>query len=260
MMLSILESSGLLLLLVGLIVIGGSLLLVCTLRQADTHQQIGSAPALYPVIERGYMPDYAPLARLDVPLHGLNSAPPLTAQPPTCFTAPDGGYTCLGEVINHSQQTQHHVRVAVDGINAQRQPYHHTTALEQRAILPQHSAAYRVSFPPSAGAIREARARVISAIPSSVAAPMFDVDEATGILTESGQYRVQTIIRNRSQQVIPASRLIVMLRDVDGRIVGYRVFSHSQPLAPGAAIPLDLRLTPFVITTQLSHEIFVETH
>lgn len=212
---------------------------------------------------RGYNPHYPPLIDALTGEILATHAPPeaLAADPPRCYSRPNGGYSCVGHITNQGMVAQSHIQLEFSVWNSlQNVFYTTTTALEQIHLFPGERAPYRILVPELQESLAKADVMVRAAFPNMVSEQsIITITDEHGTLTSLRQYRLQATLHNESNQNVENVHLIITLEDDEKQVVGYRLYKLPNGLAEQSMITIDLTITPLTQTSALTHHLTVET-
>jgi len=211
--------------------------------ETPTPHQEGSTPTSAPVMPDG---DSAPaLLQLD---------------PPRCYVETPQTTICLGIVHNPLAYGLQRVslRVAVEtessDLHAER-----IVTIEQAMIPPNAIAPYRASFPIRWTADVLPTVSLVSAeltLDQSVYITLVTEDEQSEQTEE--RYVVTGTIFNPGPYTAVDIRALVILREEDGSVSGYRVATLSDRLPAGERMPLRIDIIPYSRSGELHHYLYLE--
>ncbi|MCC6614554.1 MAG: hypothetical protein IT320_13825 [Anaerolineae bacterium] len=208
------------------------------------------------------MPRPEPSSPAPAPVTPGSDASPALLQldPPRCYVETPQTTVCLGLVHNPLAYAMQRVslRVAVDAnvsdLHAER-----IVTIEQAIIPPNAIAPYRSSFP-----IRWT-ADLVPSVSIVSAELTLDRSVYVGLVAENQQgeqtddrYVVSGTIFNPGPYTAVDIRALVILRDSDGSVAGYRVAALGDRLRAGNRMPLRIDIIPYSRSGELEHYLYLE--
>ncbi|MBE0690067.1 MAG: hypothetical protein IH587_08105 [Anaerolineae bacterium] len=192
---------------------------------------------------------------------GSDNAPTLLQlDPPRCYAETPQTTVCLGLVHNPLDYALQRVslRVAVvtdsSDLRAER-----IVTIEQAIIPPNAIAPYRSSFP-----IRWT-ADLMPTVSLVSAELTFDRSVYVALVTEDEQseqteerYVISGTIFNPGPYTAVDIRALVVLREKDGSVSGYRVATLSDRLPAGERMPLRIDIIPYSRSSELDYYLYLE--
>lgn len=173
--------------------------------------------------------------------------PSLVLAPPTCYETPAESLICLGRLDNTLDYPLERVVVRVQLVRADGTPLASGEAdIEQAVILAGASAPYRALFNSNLSPVSGVIASLQRADPARAVSARFvtlTVQEDEGAWVD-GRYVVSATLFNSSPYDAEKPRIIVMLEDDAGRVVGYRVVQAAARLTAGGLLPVHIELVP----------------
>lgn len=253
-----------------LLLILGSLLLIlgCSLFYLTRSPSISHTPAIAAtstqtpqwMTEMGILTSPLPLTTTTPrSRRSPTNSPPPDQRPPQCYIRPAGGYVCLGEVLNNTENVWENVQVRVNLYD--RDSYLIATqiiALEQRRIAAQSTAPYHVSFtdtvqePSSTRTLLYRKQRVDDA-PSNLS-----IAEERGVLAENGRYILTARIANQNPSALRDIRAIVTLFDENDTVIGYRIHPVTNSLASDETATIRVEIIPIIQSDDISHRLVLD--
>ena len=179
---------------------------------------------------------------------------------PTCYTSPNQGFLCLGRVWNQTTETLSNITVRVslfgdDGDVVAEQ----IVGLQQRYLPPKTSAPYHAQFDQVNTTSDYARTTIELVHPVEIPQEQpVHVTGERGVIADTGRYVLTANLHNTSERLAEHIRLVVMLLDVEERVVGYRV-QAVEPIAANTERMVRLEIIPQVMAEDLHHLLHVES-
>lgn len=210
------------------------------------------------------VPNNAPLASTT---SAKNSAPPPTetlslhafATQPTCYPAPNAGYTCLGLVWNDGGSEVENGVVRVRLLDAQQRVMaEDSAALEQRSIPLRTAAPYRVQFQQVGTEYRRASADVINIGSSALDIMPIAIRSQQATTLPGGRTRIEAWLHNDNRFVAQDVRLIATLFDEQERVIGYRVLELPGALDTGTERHVTVEVIPHTTAERITHRLYAD--
>ena len=181
--------------------------------------------------------------------------PAVEISPPRCYRTISPQLTCLGYLRNSSQADLSDISLKArfsGGEGAQRGEA--TFSLEQPQLSAGGRAPYRLHMPELRAEDVALEIGLLSSRPATASIRKLDLEDETGrYQPESNSYRYQATLRNSSGSALRDIRLIVTLENEDGAIIGFRAVDWQDELVRGAAIPVDVKITPLQAAANMQH-------
>lgn len=181
--------------------------------------------------------------------------PDLELEPPTCYELPEENWVCLGRVYNATSMALADITISIQ-IGTQVK----TTLLEQKSLQPNEYAPYRVGFS-GLNTNEPPFARLVYAQRQTSAPSPLIIEDEVGLYIESeqgyGRYEYVASVFNTSGQAIVHPRMVIMLLDDVGRLVGYRIIEISPSLAGKSRTRVETSLVPLVVAPHFRHSVTV---
>lgn len=183
----------------------------------------------------------------------LTATPGIQSLPaPACYHTPVDEVVCLGWAANaESAAPLTGITIQVELIDATGQVVTRRAAsLPQATILPGQRAAYAVRFqaPPS---FASARAGLLGdSLPGEASLPVVPLTVSEPTLTiDGGLIRLAGQVRHAGPTPVGNLLVIGVLYDDADRITGLRIERPEGTLIPGAALAVDMLITPLAVGT-----------
>ena len=173
--------------------------------------------------------------------------PTLSSPPPTCYPQPQGGWVCLGRVINNSLSQVQHTALTVMFGNQKR-----LISPEQHSIASGSFAPYRARFEVR-GALPAMTLISNYSLENTLVPNMELTQEEGNYVAGRGygiyDYRAQVAIGDRD---VIGARLTVTLLDEQQHVVAYRTQDLPSPLTANSETPVAVSLIPQTFAEQFS--------
>lgn len=242
--------------------------LIYIVRPGDTLASIALDFGIPVEVLQGANPDIEP-RELQVggqviippPQTPITPMPRLDAPPPACHLTAADELLCLGLVINEAGYPVEDVRVRVWAYDFDGMPLGSVGSAADRAILPPGEAApYSARLALDTSRYAQARAEIEAA----ALAPRADIRFAALTLDSQqvervgGRYRVVAALHNRDPRPTEPARLILVLLDEGGQVVGFRIGLAETGLGPGDRQTVVIEAAPVGDRPAVDHRLYVE--
>jgi len=180
--------------------------------------------------------------------------PEIEISPPRCYRSISPQLTCLGYLRNltDADLADISVRARISGAQSGETAF----SLEQPELYAGGRAPYRLQMPDSRAENADLEIALASARPASARSLELGLEDETGLYQpEINSYRFRATLRNGSAASVSDIRLIVTLENSDGALIGYRAVDWQIELPSGAALPVDLRITPLEAAAGIRHQV-----
>ncbi len=180
--------------------------------------------------------------------------------PPRCYEPSARQVTCLGAVHNQTDGDVGDISLQVRylGRDGSLQGQELLT-LEQHRVSPDEQAAYRIQVPH--GRLKTAYLQIKVASAQLSAQPNLALSltnmRASYHLDDS-RYLLTAHLENTTAFDARDARLIVMLENEDGAIIGYRAADLPQMIPRGARLPIRLSIVPLEATAKMRHRVALQ--
>ena len=188
--------------------------------------------------------------------------PEIDISPPRCYRTISPQLTCLGYLRNTSGAALSDISLMAryaDGDGAGSAPASFSPAQPQ---LPAGGRApYRLQMPDT----RAQDAALEIALTNARRAPAdsleLTLEDETGLYQPGANaYQYQATLRNGSAASVNDIRLVVTLENEAGAVIGFRAAEWQIVLASGAALPVDMRITPLEAAAGMRHQAIALAH
>ena len=183
--------------------------------------------------------------------------PEIDISPPRCYRTISPQLTCLGYLRNATEadlaQVSLKARFSAEN-SAQTEEV--GFSLEQ-PILPAGSRApYRLQLPDLGSEDAALQIALAGARPASAGSLALILEDEIGrYQPETNTYRYLATLRNGSGAVARDIRLVLTLENEAGAIIGFRAVDWQIEWPAGAALPVDLAITPLETAAGVKHQI-----
>lgn len=188
------------------------------------------------------------------------SPPTLRSHNTTCFSSPNNGGVCYGQIWNDSAVAYEDITLRFR-LRDERQNIiaSQRFALEQHLIPPDNFAPFRIQFSNISSRMLTPDVQIMRSSEGNMSEPYpLQIIGTRGAIASNGRYFVTTTLENISSQPIQSWRLVTSILSVDDKIVGYRVLESNQKIANDEQITVRVDVTPQIIADDLQHHVYVE--
>ncbi len=195
----------------------------------------------------------------DTPIVAQPVLPALNLSPPTCTDTPTRTLLCLGLVRNPLDVPVTGVVVTLTQQNGDGETLaEQSVGIEQALVLPGDLAPYRAIFAESTEAVTVTLQAALEAPDVSaqfVALSVHDVQAGW----EGPRYVLSTTVTNPTEETATSPRVVALVQNSRGQLVGYRVVVLDESIRPGEGVPVEVRLLPAATEADdLTHHLHVE--
>lgn len=185
--------------------------------------------------------------------------PEIDISPPRCYRTLSPQLTCLGYMRNASAADLAEISVKASFSGGDSAQSGEAAFSLEQPILPAGSRApYRLQVPDLRAEDSSLQITLASARPTTVSRPALTVEDESGrYQPETNAYRYVATLRNSGAVAARDIRLIVTLENQAGAIVGFRAVDWQIALPAGAAIPVDLTISPMEAAAGMRHQVIV---
>lgn len=188
-------------------------------------------------------------------------APPdtISVGKPTCFSSPNQGYLCLGQIHNESGAAVQHLEFSLSVPSATDDDSTQNRFLLSQEIIPKQASAPYHLFLKDITHI-DALTGIIHhhQVTDDYTPRVAIADQRGDFDTARGRYIITAILHNTSPIPVARVQIVGTVFDVDGRNVGYRVLHHKQVIPADGRETIRLEIIPQIISPNLSHRLFVD--
>ena len=180
--------------------------------------------------------------------------PEIEISPPRCYRSISPQLTCLGYLRNDSAADLADISLTARFSGAQSGEA--AFSLEQPKLSAGGRAPYRLQMPDSPANDAALEIALVSARPASAGSLELGLEDETGLYQpEANSYRYRATLRNGSPASVRDIRLVITLENENGALIGYRAADWQIDLPSGAALPVDLRITPLEAAAGMRHQV-----
>lgn len=184
----------------------------------------------------------------------------ISISPPLCYPLESQQITCLGYVVNESDQAVGDVTLQAIFLNADgEQTGEEEFTLEQRNIKAGEVAPYRIQVPNTRLQANYLQIQLVSArLSLDTQLPLRLLGMQGTYQLDDNRYVFTAELENPTAFIAIHTRLIITLENEAGDIIGYRVADMPDQLSSGEKLPIRLFMTPLEATTTIRHRITLE--
>ena len=181
--------------------------------------------------------------------------PEIDISPPRCYRTISPQLTCLGYLRNTGDADLADIRLsALYSAGAGMESAQASFSLAQPQLPAGRRAPYRLQMPDSRAEQAALEISLASARPAAQSSLELIREDEIGLYQPgTNTYRYQAILRNGSGAVVSDIRLVVTLENAAGAVVGFRAADWPVELPGGAALPVELDLTPLEASAEMRH-------
>lgn len=180
--------------------------------------------------------------------------PEIDISPPRCYRTISPQLTCLGYLRNLADSDL--ADISLKARYSSGQAAGTTFSLEQPQLSAGGRAPYRLQLPDLRRDHAAIEIALASARPASSGSQQLILEDETGrYQPETNSYHFRATLRNGSAASVNDIRLVLTLENEVGAIIGFRAADWQIELAGGAALPVDLEITPLEQAVEMRHRV-----
>lgn len=180
--------------------------------------------------------------------------PEIDISPPRCYRTISPHLTCLGYLRNMTDSDLADINLVarISGATGNETRF----SLEQPLLTAGERAPYRLQMPDSRGQDAALEIALAGAQPAPAASRELTLEDEIGYYQpQANSYRFTATLRNSWAGAVSDIRLVLSLENEAGAIIGFRALDWGIELAGGAALPVDLEISPLEAAVEMRHRV-----